>query len=133
MRRPQASGSITEAAVSSENDRPEFIRLPKSGSRCPWSGLSRSKLNELILPSPDNNHSPPVRSVSLRKAGQLKAARLVDFASLINYLRQLEREQAVSAAYPQIPKAVQERKSPIVSELAAGIRFGGEDAQFCLG
>ena len=26
---------------------PEFCRLPRSGQRCPISGLSRSKLNEL--------------------------------------------------------------------------------------
>ena len=30
--------------------RPEFIRLPINGP-CPWTGLTRSKLNELILPS----------------------------------------------------------------------------------
>lgn len=29
--------------------RPEFIRLPRAGVLCAWSGLSRSKLNDLIL------------------------------------------------------------------------------------
>ena len=72
------------------NARPEFIRLPKSGSLCPWSGLSRSKLNELILPSPRNGHRPLVRSISLRNRGQLKAVRLVAFDSLMGYLRSLE-------------------------------------------
>ena len=78
--------------------RPEFIRLPKSGSQCPWSGLSRSKLNELILPTPLNQFSPPVSSVSLRHRGQLRAVRLVAFDSLMAYLRQLERQQASAAA-----------------------------------
>lgn len=78
--------------------RPEFIRLPKSGSLCPWTGLSRSKLNELVLPSPLNRFRPPVRSVSLRNRGQVKAVRLVAFDSLMGYLRRLETEQTAEAA-----------------------------------
>lgn len=70
--------------------RPEFIRLPKPRTLCPWTGLSRSKLNELILPSPLNGFRPPVRSVSLRNRGQIRAVRLVDFDSLMAYLRNLE-------------------------------------------
>lgn len=73
---------------------PEFIRLPKPGTLCPWTGLSRSKLNELILPSPLNSFKPPVRSVSLRNRGQLKAVRLIVFDSLIGYLRGLMAEQS---------------------------------------
>jgi hypothetical protein len=61
---------------------PEFIRLPKPGTLCRWTGLSRSKLNELILPSPLNNHKPPVKSLSLRNRGQLKAVRLTGFTFL---------------------------------------------------
>lgn len=72
------------------NVRPEFIRLPKSGTLCPWTGLSRSKLNEIILPSPGNGFRPPVRSVSLRSRGQVKGVRLVCFDSLMGYLRSLE-------------------------------------------
>lgn len=70
--------------------RPEFIRLPKSGNLCPWTGLSRSKLNELILPSTNNGHRPPVRSISLRNRNQVKAVRLINFDSLLAYLRSLE-------------------------------------------
>lgn len=70
--------------------RPEFIRLPKPRTLCPWTGLSRSKLNELILPSPLNGHRPPVRSVSLRNRGQIRAVRLINFDSLMAYLRSLE-------------------------------------------
>ena len=77
-------------AVGPANARPEFMRLPKSGSLCPWSGLSRSKLNELILPSPLNGHRPPVRSISLRNRGQIRAVRLISFDSLMAYLRSLE-------------------------------------------
>lgn len=78
--------------------RPEYIRLPKAGSLCPWTGLSRSKLNELILPSPLNGFQPQVRSSSLRNRGQIKAVRLISFDSLMSYLRGLEEAQA--AVYP---------------------------------
>ena len=67
--------------------RPEFIRLPQHGP-CPWTGLSRAKLNELILPCPVNNFRPPVRSVSLAPPGKTKGVRLIYLASLLDYLHQ---------------------------------------------
>lgn len=80
-----------QARAAEQIPHPEFIRLPKSGTLCRWTGLSRSKLNELILPSPVNNFIPPVRSVSLRKRGQVKGTRLIVFDSLISYLLSLEK------------------------------------------
>lgn len=41
-------------------DKPLYLRLPKSGKRCPATGLSRSTLNDLILPTPSNDFRPPV-------------------------------------------------------------------------
>ena len=73
---------------------PEFIRLPKPGTLCRWTGLSRSKLNELILPSPLNSFKPPVRSLSLRNRGQIKAVRLIVLDSLLGYLRGLLEQQS---------------------------------------
>jgi hypothetical protein len=61
---------------------PEFIRLPPPGVRCPFTGLSRSALNELILPTALNNFAPPVRSFCLRKRGAKTGIRLLDYASL---------------------------------------------------
>jgi hypothetical protein len=72
------------------NPRPEFIRLPKSGSPCPFTGLSRTGLNALILPTPANGFKPPVRSISLRQRGQARGTRLIVFDSLIEYLHRLE-------------------------------------------
>ncbi|MEM1223944.1 MAG: hypothetical protein AAGH40_14435 [Verrucomicrobiota bacterium] len=69
--------------------RPEFIRLPKPGSRCPHTGLSRGTLYELCVPSEANNHRPPVRSHVIRKPGAARGGRLVDYASLLAYVRQL--------------------------------------------
>lgn len=66
---------------------PEFVRLPKPGQLCPHTGLSRSALNELILPTPRNGHKPPVRSFCLRQRGARTGIRLIDYANLCTYIR----------------------------------------------
>ncbi len=66
---------------------PEFCRLPRSGQRCMISGLSRSKLNELILGS-----SPAVKSVVLRKRGTTRGIRLINVSSLLDYIHQQAAE-----------------------------------------
>lgn len=75
---------------------PEFIRLPKTGERCPHTGLSRTELNCLILPNAKNGHRPPVASVCLRKRGALRGTRLIIFDSLISYLHSLSTRQATA-------------------------------------
>lgn len=79
----------TFEALQSPVARPEFIRLPKNGMSCPYTGLKRSKLNELILPSEFNAYSPPVKSVCIRNRGQKKGVRLIAYDSLVAYLRGL--------------------------------------------
>ena len=74
------------ASAASTPSQPEFIRLQKSGP-CPFTGLTRSKLYELISPNEDNGFKPPVKSVSLRKPGQTKGTRLIVLQSLLDYLR----------------------------------------------
>lgn len=71
--------------------RPEFIRLPKPGTLCPHTGLSRSMLNTLILPARCNNFRPPVRSISLRKLGSKNGVRLIQYSSLLAYLRSFQQ------------------------------------------
>ena len=65
---------------------PEYMRLPKVGSRDPIFGLPRTVLNELILPCSANKGRPPVRSVVLRKRGARTGIRLIDLDSLRAYL-----------------------------------------------
>ncbi len=50
--------------------------------RCPFTGLSRSAINQWILPTPENNFTPPVKSFVIRKPGCKTGIRLVDFPSL---------------------------------------------------
>lgn len=66
---------------------PETIRLPPPGEHDPYFGLTRSALNELILPTPRNGNKPPVKSFCLRQKGARTGIRLVDFASLRDYIR----------------------------------------------
>lgn len=84
---------LTSAALpSAVTHQPAFIRLPPAGASCPWTGLRRSKLNELVLPSALNGFAPPVKSVRIVNKGQTKkAVRLIVFKSLVDYLHGLER------------------------------------------
>ena len=87
------TGDSTPSVVSETSTqdpvalRPEFLRLPKAGSLCRVTGLSRSYLNSLILPVEANSFSPPVRSVCIRKRGARKGVRLISYDSLIAFLR----------------------------------------------
>ncbi len=81
-----APNAAPVVVAATPNCRPEFIRLPKLGL-CPITGLSRSKLYDLISPNEGNGFKPPVRSVSLRKPGQTKGTRLIVLQSLLAYLR----------------------------------------------
>lgn len=65
--------------------RPEWVRLPKPGTLCPWTGLSRSKLWETL-------QTGKVRNICLRKEGAARGARLIHLASLLTYLDSLTNE-----------------------------------------
>ncbi len=65
-----------------------YIRLPKPGTKCPWSGLGKSTLNELILASKKNGFRPPVQSLHKRLPGRKQGVRLINWPSLKAYLEQ---------------------------------------------
>ena len=71
------------------NFRPEFVRLPAPSERCPYTGLSRSTLCELSIPSKKNDFRPPVKSVLLRKRGAVRGIRLLSYDSLLQHLNSL--------------------------------------------
>ena len=75
--------------VSADSLKPEWLRLPAPGSRCRFTGLSRSTLNELTIPGPANDGHPPVKSVVLRKRGAMRGIRLISYDSLMGYLAEL--------------------------------------------
>ena len=67
--------------------RPDFIRLPKPGSRCPFTGLSRTTLCELTVPSEANDFKPPVPSHLVKGISATRGVRLIELEALIGYLR----------------------------------------------
>ena len=77
-------------------EHPTYIRLPAAGQRCPYTSMSRSALADKCVPNKSNDFKPPVRSVYLKANKHSKRGiRLVDYASLMNYL---EREFAAQEA-----------------------------------
>jgi len=64
------------------------IRMPRSGQKCPYTGLSRSSLYKLTVPSKDNGNCPPVKSICLRNRGSFRGIRLISYESLCDYLNQ---------------------------------------------
>lgn len=73
---------------------PEFVRLPPAGTQCPHSGLKRSKMNELVLPNELNGGHPPVKSFVLQRRGSRTGVRLIDYKSLVDYIRAHPQEAA---------------------------------------
>lgn len=65
---------------------PETIRLPKIGQHDMYFGMTRSALNELILPTPRNGFKPPVRSFVLRRKGSRTGIRLISYRHLREYI-----------------------------------------------
>ena len=73
------AGPVTLAPVEMPAARPEWIRLPRSGQPCQWTSLSRSTLWGIL-------QSGKVRTVVIRRAGNLRGARLIHLESLLAYL-----------------------------------------------
>jgi hypothetical protein len=94
--RPEQIGPLVSMDPTAVVIRPAFIRLPKPGRECPFSHLSRTGLVNLCVPNKINGFKPPVRSIVLRQANpkSKRGARLVDYDSLIAYLRGLEKKAA---------------------------------------
>ena len=77
-------------------NQPDWIRLPKTGQRCPYSNLSRSTLNNLILPCKANKNRPPVRSSVVGQEGATRGVRLIHRASLMEYIAANEQPTTVN-------------------------------------
>lgn len=80
----------TQILEQRDISRPEYIRLPRPGSRCALTGLTRSTLAELTVPCDANGHKPPVKSILIKKRGATRGIRLINYNGLIDYLRELE-------------------------------------------
>ncbi|MDP3073595.1 MAG: hypothetical protein Q8N18_25145 [Opitutaceae bacterium] len=68
---------------------PEFIRLPKAKTLCPHTGMSRSSMANLTVPSKANDFRPAVPAKCLRRQGNVRGLWLVPFEALLAYLHAL--------------------------------------------
>lgn len=78
--------TVTGVEAASTLVYPIWIRLPKGGN-CPITGLSKSKLYQLI-----SGHNPPVKSVSLKAGNQTRGTRLIYLQSLLDYITSFENK-----------------------------------------
>ena len=68
---------------------PLYIRLPKTGHQCQYTGLSRTTLNTLILDTSKETGLPLVKSVALKKRpSDKRGIRLIEYSSLRDFLSQ---------------------------------------------
>jgi len=70
-------------------DTTVWIRLPRPGSRCPVSGLSRSSLAELARPCERNGFKPQVEARVLKRRHAKRGVLLISKESLLGYLNEL--------------------------------------------
>jgi len=78
-----------EVSETSADALPIFIRVPRSGSRCPVSKLTRTAIDQLVRPQPLNNFRPPVKSRVLKRRNATRGVRLVEVKSLLDYINNL--------------------------------------------
>lgn len=72
------SATITEQQTAQA--KPEFVRFPRVGERCPHTGMSRAWLYEA-------SSAGLIRTISVRSRGKARGVRLIDYDSLVSYIR----------------------------------------------
>lgn len=90
------SGNAATVSSTTSMLAVEFIRLPQPKGRDPLFGLSRSFLNELILPCPANGYKPSVQSHVLRRRGYRNGIRLISVDSLRRFIQAHEEPVTTS-------------------------------------
>ncbi|HRE83863.1 MAG TPA: hypothetical protein PLN52_22660 [Opitutaceae bacterium] len=71
--------TIQPITISTGEMKPEFVPVPKPGTRDPHTGLSRSYICQLIAEG-------KIQSVSLRRPGHTRGKRLIRYSSLISFI-----------------------------------------------
>jgi|SRR5208282_1780342 len=82
---PPSSAAMRDSGIRDERNQasatvsqlqPRFVRLPKPGTLCPFTGLSRTQIYLLCK-------SGKVKSHSLKRRGTCRGVRLIDYQSLV--------------------------------------------------
>ncbi len=72
--------------------RPEFIRLPKPRTSCPHTGMSRTSMYNLCVPTRANGFKPKVPAKCLRVSGNVRGTWYVPYEALVSFLNALPTE-----------------------------------------
>lgn len=78
-------------------DNRTWIRLPRAGSRCPVSNLSRSTLAELVRPCLRNEYRPPVEARLLKRKGATRGVLLISRESLLDFVNDLPPPESATS------------------------------------
>ena len=83
----KTTNSFKQVLLFDEPEGPRYVRLPRPGTRCPHSGLSRSTLREICIPCKENGFRPPVIAKIRRKGPYaVRGIVLINLASLLSYI-----------------------------------------------
>lgn len=93
-----------DGTTQSQNIRPEWLRLPKPGQRCPASGLCRSYLHTLV-------RDGKVKTSSIRERGRKTGIRLISYDSLMAFI-----EKGAQPAVEPKPEPVEQPKPAPVEQ-----------------
>lgn len=78
----------TAASVSVQTiAQPRFLRLPKPGTLCPFTGLSRTQIYVLCK-------TGKVKSFSLKRRGTSRGCRLIDAESLVRAIQEFSTNES---------------------------------------
>jgi len=105
------------------------FKIPKT--RCPATGLPRTKIYEATSPKPENNFNPPVESYELKKEGAKTGHRIVLGRSYCRYIRS-HKTQPNAKFQNQLPKSLRKRtrkKGTVEAPAAAPPATGAAAAQ----
>jgi hypothetical protein len=67
----------------------EFLRIPARGAKCPISKLSRTAVEELVVPSKKNNFNPAIKAKYHRRPGKLRGTWLIPRQAYLEYFNNL--------------------------------------------
>jgi len=107
--------------------QPVFVRLPKPGGRCPYTGLSRSTLCERNVPSEANAFKPPVPSHLVKEPSATRGVRLIHLSLILRYLGSLQAGSGGAAIRasrgPGAPLAERSCRGTTVEPAEAGEKY----------
>jgi hypothetical protein len=115
LEQPKSQEPLTWSERVAVLGPPEWIRLPRFGEKCPYTGLSRTSLDHLIRPQPWNKRKPPVESRILQLEGERSGPRtgvvLINYRSLMDYIDALPAKRPLKkiaaqalAKKPRVPR-----------------------------